>query len=242
MCTVSYLPLAYGGCIITSNRDETPKRNASEIRRKSTDGVTVLYPVDPGAGGSWIAIADHGRVGCLLNGAFEPITPDPKYTHSRGHILLDAMTNPADHLFDQDALQRTSPFTLVIADSGDLDEWIWDGDALHHTALDPGQPSFWSSVTLYPEEVREWRKSLFEKWLATHEEYVQKDIMKFHRYGSADDNWNGFVMNREERVRTLSITSVTCKGGLWSVRHEDLLSESTWAEELPVRSQDVETD
>lgn len=228
--------------MITSNRDETPLRNASEVRRVNVLGQTLIYPVDPGAGGSWIGISDQGFVGCLLNGAFESFVPDPKYTHSRGQILLSAITRPADDPFDPAQLALTAPFTLVMSRACDLTEYVWDGNNLYTTVLDPGAPGFWSSVTLYPEDVRTWRRSLFGKWLQSHPDYVQEDIMEFHMYGSPEDNWNGFVMNREERVRTLSITSVKCNTQEITLCHRDLLSDQTFNETLAVVNHDVAPD
>lgn len=228
--------------MITSNRDETPLRNASEVRRARSDGHTLVYPVDPGAGGSWIAISDQGSVGCLLNGAFVAFTPDPKYTHSRGQVLLSALTRSVDVPFHPELLLLTAPFTLVMRRAYDLTEYVWDGDALHTSVLDPAAPGFWSSVTLYPEDVRAWRRSLFGKWLENHPSYAQEDIMEFHRYGSPEDAWNGFVMNREERVRTLSITSVKCNTEEITLCHHDLLADQTINERLEVINHDVASD
>jgi hypothetical protein len=105
--------------------------------------------------------------------------------------------------------------------------------------VDSAQPAFWSSVTLYPEDVRVWRKSLFEKWLVAHQDFDQDEIMRFHRYGSGDDNWNGFVMNREERVKTLSISSVQKLSNTFVFRHSDLVAGETYSETLDVKHADV---
>ena len=207
MCTVSYLPLGNGDFILTSNRDETPVRNAIEIRERTIDGHILLYPEDPGARGSWFAISGKGIVGCLLNGAYDAFTMGPQYTHSRGQVLLDSVLN-GEMVTGLHLLNATAPFTLVLRDSEDsLREFIWDGEYVNLRSLDTNAPHFWSSVTLYPERVRQWRSALFESWLEENKPYTQESIIEFHKYGS-DDDWNGFVMNRNERVRTLSITSV----------------------------------
>jgi len=241
MCTVSYLPLSAGGYIVTSNRDETPSRNAVGLRHLQADGQTIVFPVDPAAGGSWIAVSDQGRIACLLNGAYEPFRPDPKYTHSRGQVLLSAVSS-VDPAFDDSVLALTAPFTLVLVEDMHLREYVWDADSLHVRTLDPAIPAFWSSVTLYPEDVRKWRKSMFEHWLSTHAEYSQEDIIDFHRYGGQEDGWNGFVMNREERVRTLSITSAQRSQTHMSLCHDDLIAENTIREQMEIIPQNVATD
>jgi len=241
MCTVSYLPIPAGGFIVTSNRDETPSRNAIGLKHEASGDQTLVFPVDPAAGGSWFAASDQGRVACLLNGAFEPFSPDPRYTYSRGQILLDATRQPEPD-FKHALLSKTAPFTLVLADMGKLRELIWDGADLHSRLLDPSNPAFWSSVTLYPQDVRQWRRSRFDAWLEQHPGYAQDDIIEFHRYGSPDDTWNGFVMNRDERVRTLSITSAERQQEAVSICHADLLNGEVFRDLLQIHPLHVATD
>jgi hypothetical protein len=241
MCTVSYLPQPNGGCIITSNRDETPDRNAIGLHSMERDQQRIVFPADPAAGGSWFAVASYGRIACLLNGAYQPFVPGPQYTHSRGQILLKAVASIDAH-FEMSELLRTAPFTLVTADDKALHEYVWDGTELHIRDLDVAEPAFWSSVTLYPEDVRKWRKTMFDQWLLTDVVRSQEDIMRFHRYGGKEDQWNGFVMNRNERVRTLSITSAEKFGDRILVRHDNLISGDSITEELRIKTQDVVSD
>lgn len=239
MCTVSYLPLP-GGYLITSNRDESPSRNAVGIEHLRTPNGTIIFPKDPVAGGSWIAVTDRGRTACLLNGAYVPFAPDPKYTHSRGRVLLDAIDQQSmDWLTESYDLHSTAPFTLVMAEGDTLVEYVWDGSTLHRQVLSCRETHFWSSVTLYPEEVRQWRKSLFHRWLPQQHEYLQDAIMEFHRYGTKEDNWNGFVMNRNERVRTLSISSVLKQEHTVRFRHDDLLTGQSHREVFDINAYHV---
>ncbi|HLF62235.1 MAG TPA: NRDE family protein [Saprospiraceae bacterium] len=243
MCTVSYLPLQGGGYILTSNRDEAPQRNAAEIRHVTMEGQSLIFPVDPVAGGSWFCVSDRDKVACLLNGAYVPFTPDPKFTQSRGKVLLDIMEHSSvQHFIDHSDFSRTAPFTIVLTEDGALCELIWDGSSVTLRTLDAKEPAFWSSVTLYPEEVRVWRKALFQEWISMHADFDQHEIMRFHRYGSKDDQWNGFVMNRHERVRTLSISSVKKEGRHFTLLHADLMSGETFSETVELISADVAED
>lgn len=218
---------------MTSNRDEAPGRNAIGLRHEPHGGHELIYPVDPGAGGSWFCISNHDRVACLLNGAYHPFIQDPKYTLSRGKVLLDlAVSDSIEDFLKYYDLSKTAPFTTAIASANKLRELIWDGTKTHVTELDPGKIAFWSSVTLYPEPVRIWRKSLFENWASLRNEFDQDSIMHFHQYGSKDDPWNGFVMNREERVKTLSITSAERDVSSILIQHADLTGGISYSETL----------
>lgn len=235
MCTVSYLPLPHQGFIITSNRDEAPHRNAIGVLQKAAGTRTLLYPVDPAAGGSWFCAADDGHVACLLNGAYVPFVPDPQYTESRGTVLLNVLTHDSVELFAASYdFTRTAPFTLVVAGHDTLHELTWDGDHTSLRTLNSREPAFWSSVTLYPADVRNRRRALFDRWLSEHSVMRQEEIMHFHRYGDNGDTWNGFVMNRNERVKTLSITSALCDQDGLHLVHEDLITGETTNAQIPL--------
>lgn len=241
MCTVSYLPLAGGGYILTSNRDEAPDRNAVDLAKQELGNGYLLYPVDPGAGGSWFCVSSEDKTACLLNGAYEPFLPDAKYTHSRGIVLLDLIKHASvSHFAETYDFSNTAPFTAVLVSSEKLHELIWDGSSVMLRELTADKPAFWSSVTLYPEDVRIWRKGLFETWLQAHPDFSQDDIINFHRYGSTDDHWNGFVMNREDRVKTLSISSVKREADEMQFIHDDLYVGNHYSRLIDLISAHVE--
>ena len=222
MCTVSYLPLDRG-YILTSNRDETPQRRVSTITSQARNGQTIHFPKDPQAGGSWFALSDHGYVACLLNGAYEPFEMTSQYTLSRGTVLLDSFNyRRVDDFVTNYAFGSSAPFTLLLIRNGQIHELVWDGQSIRHTILDPGVPHFWSSVTLYPPDVRSWRNKLFEDWLTEHPQFDQSAIVDFHKYGGKGDEANDFVMNRSEKVKTLSISSVLVRDEKIAFSHTDL--------------------
>ena len=222
MCTVSYLP-SETGFILTSNRDEAPERGVIEVDQKTIDGNTLYFPKDPLAGGTWFAFSSNGSAASLLNGAYEPYDRSLAFSKSRGIVLLES--------FEYDRIQEfltsrtyvdAAPFTLVIARPGKLYEVIWDGHSATMRVLDPLSPHFWSSVTLYPEDKRAQRRTQFETWRLNHPVFRQDDIMHFHRYGGDQDPEYGFVMNRNEVVKTLSISSVAGNADSHTFRHINL--------------------
>jgi len=224
MCTVSYVP-EQDGYIITSNRDETPSRSVCELAVKQIAGVDVHFPKDPKAGGSWFAFAESGYVACLLNGAYEQFDMSLEFPKSRGNVLIDSFAfGDVDDFVTSYAFKGAAPFTLLLLREMDIHEIIWDDQEIRHTILDPTRRHFWSSVTLYPERVRTWRKNLFEHWSEAHPDPTQDEIMRFHRFGGVGDDSNDFVMNRDNVVRTLSISSVHHAEGRSNFLHEDLLN------------------
>jgi len=222
MCTVSYLPKD-AGFIITSNRDEAPERGVFDVDQKKIGNVSVTFPKDPAAGGSWFVVGDNGAVACLLNGAFEPYDRSIPFEKSRGQVLLDAFRyRTADELAASGDYAEAAPFTLVIRKDDEFSQLIWDGQNIVTMALDPVNPHFWSSVTLYPPDVRQWRRELFDNWLNAHNDFRQDDIIDFHRYGGHGDAKNDFVMNRNDEVKTLSITSAESRKDELIFRHINL--------------------
>jgi hypothetical protein len=219
MCTVTFIPdgKTY---YITSNRDESPGRNAKGLFSFHPPGrLTSHYPLDEESGGSWIALADSGRSACLLNGAFEAFIPAPPYRKSRGQVVIDAVTENILEAFLEDyALEGIAPFTLLLFENEILREIIWDGERKQLRLMDSGKPHIWSSVTLYPPHVREWRKSIFEKWINSSPEFSRESIIGFHQQANGDGE-NDFIMDRNNIVKTLSITSIVVKPHVSSIAH-----------------------
>lgn len=224
MCTVTYLPVSNDGFIVTSNRDEAPGRRAEEWRQQIMgSGEMVCYPRDPMKGGTWFCFSDHSRLACLLNGAYTPFDPDPSFTTSRGEIVLDYFRQrPSSLWMEQVNLRTVAPFTLLLIDQGGFRELIWDGREKEICTVPADKPRIWSSVTLYPPEIRKWREQLFSSWRREHPDPTQEAIMEFHTLGGNGDKDNDLVMNRQNIVKTLSITSAQVNPGKATIRHLNL--------------------
>jgi hypothetical protein len=233
MCTVTFIPAAQH-FFITSNRDESPGRQSSGlISTHSREWNAIHFPIDELSGGSWIALADSGKAVCLLNGGFEPFIPEPPYRLSRGQVVIETASATNTRLFlEEFDLDRIAPFTLLVFEQQSLMQLVWDGKEKHFTALPTDQPQIWSSVTLYPRHVREWRKSLFEKWLAERDSFDRESIIAFHQMANGDPG-NDFIMNRNDVVKTLSVTSIALKENAGSILHLSLDRDTR--EEIMIR-------
>ncbi len=229
MCTVTYIPQPggpHGGrnFVLTSNRDENAARSPQSLDYEMIEGERLVFPRDTGAGGTWIAASDSNRVVCLLNGAFVKHKHQPPYKRSRGTMVLDffRFATAAD-FFEQYDFEGMEPFTFVIVDDGQPWELRWDEQQTHVRRLNPQGYYLWSSATLYPGEVGEMRQQWFHDWLENRTDFSPAAILEFHQTGGKGDAWNGFIMNRNNMVQTVSITQIVKNDRGISLVYNDLL-------------------
>ena len=224
MCTVTYIPKGDNQFILTSNRDENKSRSISRFETKLLGTQEVMFPVDPVSGGSWIAVSRSNRVACILNGAFEKHSHNPPYSRSRGLILLDFFESPGALSFANNfVFHRVEPFTMVLYQQNLLVELRWDGATRHIKEISLDSPHIWSSCTLYDQSARARRTSWFKEWWPQNRNPQANDLLQFHQHGGAPDSYNGLVINRDNKVQTLSITGVEKKSSLAIFHHYDLI-------------------
>ena len=225
MCTVTHWPLQ-GGFILTSNRDENASRNAEKIQKTvSKSGEEIYYPVDKSSGGSWFAASDNGRCGCILNGAFAPYDVLQKWPKSRGLMLLELFeySSATDFCREFD-FESVAPFTLVFRTSDQLEVIRSSGTEFVRENLNSLQKYIWSSVTLYPEEIRNLRSNWFHKFVRDHPQASAEELFTFHSGQPFGDGENDFIMNRGGKVQTISITQMKCELSSGKLVHNDLVS------------------
>lgn len=238
MCTVTYLPQGQDGFIFTSNRDEAPHRSPQFISRVEVAGQELAYPRDESAGGAWIAMSGSGRLACILNGAFEKHERRPPYRRSRGLMALDFFEFPSAGAFIHEyAFHGMEPFTMLIYEKGSLLELRWDEQQQHIRTLDTAQPYIWSSAPLYPRDIREKREQWFSGWLDENPGFGQDDILRFHHTAGEGDPWNDVVMNRDNIVRTVSVTSILKTGHWMEMKYHDLLSGQMSHEKIMLKGE-----
>lgn len=224
MCTVSFIN-NNGSVIITSNRDEKVIRpGAIAPANYRQNGKNILYPKDSKAGGTWFAIDENGTVLVLLNGGKTKHEPQLFYRKSRGLIALDIICDktPRTH-WNHINLEDIEPFTVVLYQNGELYELIWDGLVKTATTLDATKNHIWSSVTLYPEEIRKKRADWFFDFLKNRREVAPFEILNFHQNTEKGDSENGLIINRENTLKTLSITQAIIEQNRGVLRYFDLV-------------------
>lgn len=235
MCTVTYIP-SKDGFFLTSNRDEHVSRGHALPPVVYCNGKEkLLFPKDRDKSGSWIAAKSNGDVAVLLNGAFVKHTIQPWYRKSRGLIFLDIISaeRPAGYYQGLD-LDGIEPFTLILFVSGQLYEGRWDGREKQMAAIETGMAHIWSSATLYDMMAAAKRRNWFEQWRQTGIQTTVRTILDFHRYGGNGDPMDSLVIDRDGKMKTMSITNVHVRPKQIKMTYHDLMDDRRYTCQLCV--------
>jgi uncharacterized protein with NRDE domain len=226
MCTVSFVN-ANGKIIITSNRDEkTLRPNAIEPQSYSINNKKIIFPKDNKAGGTWFAVNENSTVLVLLNGAEEKHQLQESYRKSRGLIVLDLISSDAV-LAEWEAidLNNIEPFTLVLFENEKLYQLRWNEINKSKLELDTTKNHIWSSSTLYSAIVRAERAHWFYNFLDAKSEVNEQELFRFHRYTETENTQHGLVINRNNTLKTLSITQAVIEKNKVAIHYNDLIAE-----------------
>ncbi|OKS88075.1 NRDE family protein [Mucilaginibacter polytrichastri] len=233
MCTVTYIP-SKEGFYLTSNRDESINRGQAIAPREYDGGKSkLIYPKDADKNGSWIAAKNNGDAVVLLNGAFIKHAVQPHYKTSRGLVLMDIIQADYPDLFYKAMdLVGVEPFTIVLYVSGKLYECRWDGERKQILLLDRSKSYIWSSATLYDKMAIAKRKSWFNEFRKSRLSQVKEGILHFHRYGGAGDVKDGLVIDRDGKMKTMSITNITISPLGITMIYNDLKDQKQYTSKL----------
>lgn len=229
MCTVTFVS-TNNKVIITSNRDEKLLRQkAIAPKDYLINGKKITFPKDPKAGGTWFAVAEEGTIVVLLNGANEKHELREKYRKSRGLIVLDILSaeNPLSEweTIDLDAIE---PFTIVLFHQNKLYQAQWNEINKTLVQLNVNENYIWSSSTLYSQVVRSQRAKWFTEFIENNSSLNEESMMHFHRYTMEDNAEFGLVINRNNLLKTLSITQTVIENNRLSLSHVDLQNEEVF--------------
>lgn len=226
MCTVSFV-CTNDKIIITSNRDEKVLRpNAIEPRNYLINNKKIIFPKDQKAGGTWYAVDEHSNVLVLLNGADEKHVVTGNYAKSRGLIVLELIGNLSPlKAWRQIDLNNIEPFTLVLLENQNLYQLQWNGAEKVVVKLDKSQNYIWSSSTLYSKEIRAKRAKWFYTFLDTKPEVNEHELFNFHRHTEEENVEHGLVINRNDVMKTVSITQTVIEKNKVEMFHHDLIKK-----------------
>ncbi|MDD5151988.1 MAG: hypothetical protein PHC28_16165, partial [Flavobacterium sp.] len=93
------------------------------------------------------------------------------------------------------------------------------------TQLDINKSHVWSSSTLYPKSIRENRSDWFYTFLDSKTEISETEMLHFHRYTEEENQENGLVINRNDELKTLSITQSVTEKNKVAILHYDLIAD-----------------
>jgi uncharacterized protein with NRDE domain len=207
MCTVVFIPNKQK-ILFASLRDESPVRSRATIPDVCiANNISFLSPKDSLAGGTWIGANSAGNVIILLNGGFANHYRKAVYLKSRGIIVSEllAIKSPVA-AWENIKMEGVEPFTLIVWSNSHLFQLVWDGVKKHTIIVDKNLPHIWSSSTLYSDKVKKHREELFQQWIAGNHHVSKLSMLNFFKTFTNPEN--GFIMNRDEKIKTLSYTSI----------------------------------
>lgn len=220
MCTVT-LRRSGRGYLLTMNRDELLERAPEEPPCLHDEGrVKWAGPLDGAGRGTWIGLNEFGVTAALLNryadagadgadayAARENTASRP----SRGRIIPQALgrgrgrdvLNWIEGPFDPTPYEG---FTLLVAWPGGARLFLWKG-AGTLVAREAAKPWEWLSSSSWRQpEVLDWRRRLFDEWLATGEAF-RGPLPAYHlMQPPGREAWSPLM--RRDYASTRSITQV----------------------------------
>lgn len=223
MCTVTYIPNSEG-CIITSNRDEKiTRKRAISPQEYTIERKKITFPKDPSAGGTWIA-HDLNKIIVLLNGGAEKHISKNNYRKSRGLIVLELMISDTTldywNIID---LTDIEPFTIVYFENNNLIQLQWNEIEKTNQVFDNEKPHIWSSSTLYSKEIRLQRENWFLNFMASKSNPSPEEILHFHQFTESENKEFGLQINRDNVLKTISITQCEVVNNSIKMNYLDLL-------------------
>ncbi len=227
MCTVLVRLDPHGAwpVLVAFVRDEDRSRPTAPPDAWWPEHPTAIGGRDEVAGGTWLAVdAGHPPALALLTDQFDPhaTLPDPATSPTRGTLPLLALARGAHFDLEADApgnVHAYQSFHLVsiAPEHGDwnIERWGWDGTALEHEQLGPGDHVVASRALTLPGE-RERRMRLLDAM--AHLDEIDPD----HALTTADawGNWLDLLDGRgvgPDDLDHLTVHSVQQRPGFGTV-------------------------
>lgn len=222
MCTLSWWIKAEQRGVLF-NRDEKRTRSKGHPPRildSDKSAPTILMPVDPDAGGSWIGVNAHGLTVALLN--YYPHYQEPlEHQRSRGLLVLDLLQSCRTAA---ECMQQLASTTLenyrgfLLFAMGSVDEPLageWAGEQLKELPLlEQGGCSVLTTSSVRREDCEDYRRELF-----AHLPRSAESLRMAHQHYRSSDPTLGPLMVRDDAA-TDSITEITLNGNLAQMRYQ----------------------
>jgi uncharacterized protein with NRDE domain len=227
MCTVSFTYKGDKDFILISNRDEAVTRKTMSPKIYSEDNISMIYPKDEVAGGTWVGTSSKNRTLCILNGAFVNHKKKLTYKKSRGIIVKELLK--VDDVFsaiESYDFKDIEPFTLLIVDWNSvlkLIELVWDGNKKQINDL-PLTSRIWSSSTLYNSEMKMFRKKWFQEYLIQNGSSGD-ELLNFHEFYGVGDPMLDLKIDRG-LLKTVSISLFEKENERVNVVYKDLVQKN----------------
>ena len=145
-------------------------------------------------------------------------------------VVLDLISSESVILFWESInLENIEPFTLVVFENQKLYQLQWNELDKEMIQLDTSKNYIWSSSTLYTVSIREQRAVWFYSFLESEKSVSELDILNFHKNTEDGNQENGLVINRNNLLKTLSITQTVIEKNKVSISHHDLIANQEFS-------------
>ena len=98
----------------------------------------------------------------------------------------------------------------------------WNEAEKSTTEFDSKQFHIWSSSTLYSKEIREKRKEWFQDFIKSKNAPTPEEILHFHQFTESENKEFGLQINRNDVLKTISITQCKVKNDIIQMKYLDL--------------------
>ena len=120
-------------------------------------------------------------------------------------------------------LENIEPFTIVYFDGENLVQWQWNSIEKTTKEFNKEEPHIWSSATLYEPEIRAERANWFIQFLQEKEDISADELLHFHQFEQATNSDYGLQINRNNILKTVSITQCIWQPQRIEMHYLDLL-------------------
>jgi hypothetical protein len=132
------------------------------------------------------------------------------------------------------------PFSLVVYANKKLRHFVWTGIEKHAIEPDSTIPHIWSSSTLYDIPAKNYRLNKFNSFLASGTIVNKQSVLDFLQNATSGDLANGFIMNRDEKVKTCSISLVELYQDKACFDYHDLMEGSKHRQQIDFKFQEIQ--
>jgi hypothetical protein len=210
MCTLSWIP-GRDGHVLLVNRDERRARpRALPPSVEMIEGVSVLAPIDPEGGGTWVAVNSGGVTLALANRYHDTVAAGRSHRVSRGRLVLALASSTGieeiENRLAGERLERFDGFTLVALEPGvPARLFAWDGRSL--AIEDRSEPGLLVASSAANEAAAVAARELVFRSLPAAEGWTRRALCRAHQSHEPAQGPLSICMHRDE-ASTVSLTHI----------------------------------
>ena len=129
---------------------------------------------------------------------------------------------------------------MIIIESGQISEIVFDGEQPHFNFPDINKPHIYSSSTLYSLEEKQSKQDFFNDWIVHNRKNGVADIIAFHEKMKFEKEIVNSTSGNPDILKTVSTTSIYKSGKKAEVHYYDLLNDLHLTSNLKLKNTQLE--